>query len=94
MRVRQGQFEPPRVKAPQMNISSGLEELCLSAMARDPAERPLAKELADELGRVLEGAKERERRTAEAKARVRAGRQSMDRWKTLKVELQNGGSRS
>ena len=88
MRVRQGLFDAPRVRAPQMNISPALEDLCLSAMARDPADRPLAKELADELGRVLEGAKERERRTTEAKARVRAGRQAMDRWKTLKVELQ------
>ncbi|MEM7677906.1 MAG: SUMF1/EgtB/PvdO family nonheme iron enzyme, partial [Myxococcota bacterium] len=89
MKVRQGQFEPPRVRAPDQNISPALEELCLSAMARDPKDRPLAKEVADELGHVLEGAKDRERRSAEAKARVRAGRQAMDRWKTLKVELQS-----
>ena len=88
MRVRQNLFEPPGQRAPHQNISPALEELCLQAMHRDPTQRPLAKELADELGRVLEGAKERERRTAEAKARVRAGRQAMDRWKTMKVELQ------
>ena len=89
MRVRQADADPPRERSPDRNISPGLEELCLSAMARDPSDRPLAKEVADELGRVLEGAKERERRSAEAKARVRAGRQAMDRWKTLKVELQS-----
>ncbi len=88
MRVREHPAEPPRVRAPGRDISPELEELCLTAMARDPAERPLAKELADELGRVLAGAKERERRSTEAKARVRAGRQAMDQWKTLKVELQ------
>ena len=94
MRVRQGLFEPPRVRAPHQNISAELEELCLGAMARDPTQRPLAKELADELGRVLEGAKERERRSAEAKDRVRAGRRAMDRWKTLKVELQSAEAES
>ena len=94
MRVRQGGLVPPRERAPDRNISFALEELCVNAMARDPAERPLAKELADELGRVLEGAKERERRSAEAKARVRAGRQAMDRWRTLKVELQSAETES
>ena len=94
MRVRQGVFEPPRRRAPEQQISPELEELCLNAMAKDPTARPLAKELADELGRVLEGAKERERRTTEAKVRVRAGRQAMDRWKTLKVELQGAETES
>ena len=88
VKVRQGAFEPPRKRAPGMAISLELEELCLAAMSAEPDARPSAKELADEIGRILEGAKERERRTLEAKARVRAGRRSVERWKALKLELQ------
>ncbi|MEQ8274737.1 MAG: bifunctional serine/threonine-protein kinase/formylglycine-generating enzyme family protein [Deltaproteobacteria bacterium] len=88
MKVRQADFMPPRQRAPHLSISLELEELVLSAMARQPIDRPDAKELADEIGRILEGAKERERREQEARARVRKGRRSTERWKQLKVDLQ------
>ncbi|MCA9554495.1 MAG: SUMF1/EgtB/PvdO family nonheme iron enzyme [Myxococcales bacterium] len=88
MKVRRGDLTPPRERAPHLAIPEALEELCLRAMAHKPAERPRAGELAAELGRILEGAKERERRGREAKARLRAGRASVERWQMLKVELQ------
>lgn len=88
MKVRQGEFLPPRQRAPQLAISVELEELVLGAMAPNAVDRPDAKELADEIGRILEGAKERQRREQEARARVRQGRRSTERWKQLKVELQ------
>jgi formylglycine-generating enzyme required for sulfatase activity len=88
MKVRQGEFVPPRQRAPALGITQELEELCLEAMSPNPLDRPEAKALADTVGRILEGAKERERRLAEAKTRVRAGRRSTERWKGLKVELQ------
>ena len=88
MKVRSGDFTPPRVKAPDRNISIELEELCLAALALDPDQRPSAAELAADLGRILEGTRERERREKEARARVREGRESVERWKLLKAELQ------
>lgn len=88
MKVRQGDFVPPREKAPELSIPLDLDELCMQAMRSDPQERPPAKKLADDIGAFLEGAKERQRRQQEAKARVRDGRRSTDRWKQLKIELQ------
>jgi serine/threonine protein kinase/formylglycine-generating enzyme required for sulfatase activity len=85
--VRAGSFVPPRLRAPDRGISRELEDLCLRAMSMDPEDRPTAKELADDLGTILEGTKERERRIAEARARVREGRAALDRWRILKEEL-------
>jgi serine/threonine-protein kinase len=92
VRVRKAELVSPRKKAPDRGIPVEMEELCLAAMARDPSQRPAAKKLADEIGRILEGAKERERRGLEAKLRVREGRKATDRWKALKVELQSAES--
>jgi eukaryotic-like serine/threonine-protein kinase len=92
MRVRRGDFLRPRERAPDLNIPVDLEEICLSAMQEDPEARPGAKKLADDIGAFLEGAKERQRRTEEAKARIREGRRATDRWKQLKIELQSAES--
>jgi|GEM_PF-869274 len=88
MKVRKGELIPPRERAPHLSIPQELEELCLRTMAREPEARPRAKTVADEVGRILEGAKERERRKKEAKVRVRTGRASTERWQMLKLELQ------
>lgn len=88
MKVRSGSLVPPRQRAPHFAIPEDLEELCLRAMAPESEDRPHAKELADEIGQILEGARERERRQREAKGRIRTGRKSMERWQSLKVELQ------
>ncbi len=85
--VRAGAFVPPRLRAPDRGITRELEDLCLRAMSMDPEDRPTAKELADDIGTILEGTKERERRVGEARARVREGRAALDRWRILKEEL-------
>ncbi len=92
MRVRRGDFRRPRERVPDLGIPPDLEELCLSAMQSDPEARPPAKKLADDIGSFLEGAKERQRRSEEAKARIREGRRATDRWKQLKIELQSAES--
>jgi len=92
MSVREGEVVSPRRKKPSAQIPEELDELCMSAMARDPAVRPSAKALADDVGRILEGARERERRQREARERVREGRAAADRWKLLKLELQQAES--
>lgn len=88
VRVRQHQFDAPRARAPNAAISEALEDLCLGAMHVDPEQRPTAKALADEIGHILEGAKERERRIENARGLVREGRRATERWRTLKVSLQ------
>ncbi|MEL6183814.1 MAG: SUMF1/EgtB/PvdO family nonheme iron enzyme, partial [Myxococcota bacterium] len=88
MKVRARDFLPPSRHVPKEPIPEVLEQLCLRAMAASPAERPTAKALADELGRILQGARERERRQREARARVREGRDATQRWKRLKHQLQ------
>jgi serine/threonine-protein kinase len=87
MRVREARFASPRQRAPDKNISPELEELCLAAMAHDPTRRPTAKDLADDIGRILEGTREKERRQREARARVAEGEQATERWKTLRASL-------
>lgn len=88
MKVRRGDFVPPRKLAPGRNIPEELDELCRQAMDGDPERRPTAKALADDVARILEGARDKERRTERARSRLREGRQAADRWKLLKVELQ------
>lgn len=94
VKVRAQSFLPPSELVPTGDIPEELEQLCLRAMALDPTERPSAKALADELGRILQGARERERRMREARRRVREGRASTERWKQLKRELQTAESAS
>jgi len=85
--VRMGAFVPPRTRTPERGITLEIEELCLQAMSADPLDRPSAKELADHIGTILEGTKERERRIEEARTRVREGSAALDRWRILKEEL-------
>ncbi len=92
MSVRQGRVVSPRLRAPRAQIPKDLEELCLRAMAKQPSDRPSAKELADDVGRVLEGARERDRRQREARARVNEGRSAADRHKLLRLELRQAES--
>lgn len=87
MKVRARDFVPPSEKEPPEPIPEALEQLCLRAMAASPDERPSAKVFADELGRILDGARERERRVREASRWVREGRRSTERWKELKRDL-------
>ncbi len=54
---------PPSERAPERAIPRELEEICLKALLKDPAERyATAEAMADDLELFLEGVKERERR--------------------------------
>lgn len=54
---------PPSQRAPERHVPSALEEICLKAVAKDPAARfQSAQAFADELELFLEGVKDRERR--------------------------------
>jgi serine/threonine-protein kinase len=94
VKVRKAEFMPPRELAPHRAISEELEELVLNAMSKDPHQRPNARSLADAIGVFLEGARERERRSTEARQFVREGRRATDKWKQLKLELQTAESES
>jgi len=69
MAVRAAQFDAPRVRAPDRGITIELEELCLAAMQREPARRPAARQLAEDIGRILEGTREREQAQRSPRAR-------------------------
>lgn len=88
MKVRARDFPAPSEVSTPEPVPESLEQLCLRAMDADPEARPSAKGFADELGRILQGAREMERRAREARARVREGRAAVERWKVLKLELQ------
>jgi serine/threonine-protein kinase len=88
MRVREGRITAPRQRRPDLAIPEDMDELCVAAMSLIPEARPSAKQLADDIGRILEGARERERRQRDAQARLREGRTAADRWKVLKMQLQ------
>lgn len=87
MKVRKGTFVPPQSRRPEVDVPAELSRLCLRAMASTPEQRPSAKSLADEIGRILQGARERERRGREASARLEEGREATQRWKQLKRDL-------
>ncbi len=79
---------PPRQRSPRRDIPPDLEEICLRALARDPAGRyPTARALHEELERYLEGTRERERREAEATLLVEEGREVRWYMRTLAEEL-------
>lgn len=90
--VREGRFRSPKRRAPGRDISPELDELCLAAMHKDPRQRPTAKELADDIGRILEGTREQERRTNEARLFVSEGQSAVDRWKILRTDLRIAGA--
>jgi serine/threonine-protein kinase len=79
---------PPRKRAPHRDIPADLEEICLRALARDPARRyPTARALHEELERYLAGTRERERRAEEAAQLVEEGREVRWYMRTLAEEL-------
>jgi serine/threonine-protein kinase len=79
---------PPRKRAPHRDVPPDLEEICLRALARDPARRyETARALHDELERYLAGTRERERRAEEATQLVEEGREVRWYMRTLAEEL-------
>ncbi len=69
-----------------------LEDLCLKCLAKDRGERPRsADEVAAEIEAFLEGAKERERRRAEAQSLCAQAKDPMIRFQHLETERQRLG---
>jgi serine/threonine-protein kinase len=69
-----------------------LEDLCLKMLAKDRAERPTSAQLvASEVEAFLEGAKERERRRAEALSLCERAREPVARFRHLETERQRLG---
>src|SRR5262249_38987925 len=69
-----------------------LEDLCLKMLAKERAERPTSAELvASEVEAFLEGAKERERRRAEALSLCERAREPVARFQHLETERQRLG---
>lgn len=50
-RLRSHVFTPPEALPPVAGLPAGVADLCLSCLAKDPADRPTAAELATQLGR-------------------------------------------
>jgi serine/threonine-protein kinase len=78
---------PPRPREVAPNCPLLLEELCLKMLAKDKGERPQsADHVATEIEAFLEGAKERERRRAEAHALCEDARDPIVRYQQLETE--------
>ncbi|RME55622.1 MAG: PEGA domain-containing protein, partial [Deltaproteobacteria bacterium] len=72
--ARQGNFLPPRQRAPERNIHPILEEIVLTAMAFRPEDRyPTAYDLYKAVEAFLDGSREKEFRREEARKLVVAG---------------------
>jgi eukaryotic-like serine/threonine-protein kinase len=79
---------PPRQIAPGCPLL--LEDLCLSLLARSPADRPAsADEVATQIEDFLEGAKEKERRREEARRLCEQARLPVQRYHELDAEQQH-----
>ncbi len=75
---------PPSQRAPHRMIPAALEEICLRALAKDPAQRyESAQAMVHELDLYLEGIKERERREALALSCVSQGDEAARRYEAL-----------
>ena len=87
VKVRERDFVSPRRRCPDRGISIELDELCMAALRERPEDRPTARALAEDIGRILEGTRERERREAEARDRVIEGDAVVAKWRTLRDTL-------
>ncbi len=77
--------KPPRAVSPSCPLL--LEDLCLAMLSKDPARRPTCAELvAGGAEAFLEGAKERDRRRAEARSLCELARGPAQRDKALRLE--------
>jgi len=79
---------PPSQCAPKRMIPPELNEICMAALARDPAARTAsARELALQLEGFLEGVREKERLSVEASEKVLEGQSLTARYEALRQEL-------
>lgn len=80
-------LDPVRPRAIVPSCPILLEELCLKLLAKDPDDRPASAEIvAAEIEAFLEGAREKERRRAEAIRLVQQTQEPMERMRVLEAE--------
>ena len=85
---RDAEPESPRSRAPGRNIPLELEQVCLQALRKDPAERQQsAAELADRVQGWMEAAADREKRHQLAETKASEGRAKLEVYQELKREL-------
>jgi eukaryotic-like serine/threonine-protein kinase len=68
---------PPLARRPDRAIAPELDAACMAAMSDDPAARPSTRELADRIGRYLDGDRDVERRRALASEQLAAARAAL-----------------
>ncbi len=79
---------PPSQRAPDRDVPTALEEICLRALAKIQSDRyQSAQELADDLELFLEGVKERERQEAIAKELIEEARKAHAAYKEVRGRL-------
>jgi serine/threonine-protein kinase len=87
-------IQPPRARAPELDIPPELEEICLTAMAPDPARRyASAQDLARDLELYLDGAKTLERKRSESRALAIAGEEATARLLALEADTADSARR-
>ena len=85
LQVVQEEPDPPSKRAPDREVPAELEEICLTALEKDPDDRyQTAEEFADELEMFLEGVKERERRLRMAKEATQRGHAAREKYHETK----------
>ena len=69
---------PPKERAPERDIPDDLQDICMRALRKEPADRyPSVRALHDDIERYLAGTRERERRQKQADDLVRDGEESL-----------------
>ncbi len=88
MTIVQDEPEPPSQRAPHRSVPRPLEEICLRALSKEPAQRyPSAQALADELDLFIEGVKERDRQLLNARKLIERARQSRQHYDQARRQL-------
>lgn len=88
MTIVQEEPEPPSKRVPDRSVPGPLEEICMRALSKDPADRyPSAQALADELDLFIEGIKERDRQHAAARELIDQARKARQNYNQVRREL-------
>ncbi|MBA2664177.1 MAG: SUMF1/EgtB/PvdO family nonheme iron enzyme [Bradymonadaceae bacterium] len=79
------QPEPPSKRAPTRHVPGVLEDICLKALAKDPAKRFASTQaLADDLNLFLEGIKDRERQQEQADLAIGLAKQARNQYQSVR----------
>jgi serine/threonine-protein kinase len=94
-KVQSGDFLAVTERNPRRPVPASLAELCTTAMAKDPADRPATAEVFQQkLRSWLDGRSEAERRHWEAEELARKGREAAKRYEATREELAAAESQS